>query len=65
MTIPELAKSLEKLGCPAEKSAAMATQLDRRARMDAVRKGIAYDDAVKHLIGLMMQGWAAPGTSEI
>ena len=61
MTVPELAKTLEKLGCPAEKSAAMAAQLDRRARMDAARQGIAHHEALKHLIGLMMQGWAAPG----
>ena len=60
MTLPELAKALEKLGCPAEMSAAMATQLDRRARMDAARRGIAYHEALNHLIGLMMQGWAAP-----
>ena len=60
MTIPELAKTLEKLGCPAGKCAAMAAQLDRRARMDAARQGIAYHEALKHLIGLMMQGGGAP-----
>ena len=38
----------------------MAAQLDRRARMDAARQGIAYNEALNHLIGLMMQGWAAP-----
>ena len=38
----------------------MAAQLDRRARMDAARREIAYHEALNHLIGLMMQGWAAP-----
>ena len=37
----------------------MARQLDRKARMDAERKGIAYDAALRHLTALMAQGWAA------
>jgi hypothetical protein len=61
MTIPELAELLGKLGCPPEKCAAMAAQLDKRARMDAKRKGTAYEAALEHLIGLMAQGWAAQG----
>ena len=59
MTIPELAQLLGKLGCPQEKCAAMASQLDRRARMDAEQKGTVYGAALEHLIGLMAQGWAA------
>lgn len=59
MTVPELATVLEKLGCPAGKCAAMAVQLDRRSRMDAERKGISYEAALKYLIGLMAQGWKA------
>jgi len=59
MDVPELAKVLEQLGCPADKSAVMAAQLDKRARMDAERKGIAYDVALQHLTTLMAQGWAA------
>jgi hypothetical protein len=58
MTLPEIAVILEKLGCPPGKSAAMASQLDRRARMDAERKGSSYEMALAHLIGLMVQGWA-------
>jgi len=56
----ELAKALEKLGCPPGKSLFMAQQLDRRARMDADRQGIAYETALQRLIALMSQGWAAP-----
>ena len=59
MTIPALAQVLLKLGCPPEKSAAMASQLDKRARMDAERKQISYEAALEYLIGLMAQGWAA------
>jgi hypothetical protein len=50
---------LVSLGCPAEKSAAMAAQLDRRARQLAVEKDRTYDQALAHLLGLMRQGWAA------
>ena len=59
MTTREIAQLLEKIGCPPEKSAVMAFQLDRRARMDATRKGISYESALEHLIGLMAQGWKA------
>jgi hypothetical protein len=55
----EIAQLLKKLGCPPEKCAAMASQLERRARMDAVRKRISYESALDYLIGLMAQGWAA------
>ncbi len=48
------------LGCPAEKSAAMAAQLDKRARQLAAEKSRTYDEALAHLISLMKQGWAAP-----
>ena len=60
MTVPEIAAVLEKLGCPAVKSVAMASQLDRKARMDAERTGTSYEAALAHLIGLMAQGWARP-----
>ena len=59
MSEQELAECLVALGCPAEKSLAMARQLDRKAQMDAERKAISYDLALKNLIGLMAQGWAA------
>jgi len=61
MTLKEVAITLEKLGCPAEKSAAMASQLDRRARMDAERTGTSYEMALARLLGLMAQGWATQG----
>ena len=59
MEISELAKVLAALGCPPEKSAGMAAQLDKRAKQLAGQKGRSYDDALKHLLTLMRQGWAA------
>ncbi|MCG3146588.1 MAG: hypothetical protein PCFJNLEI_00019 [Verrucomicrobiae bacterium] len=60
MTPDELAEVLRRLGCPSDKSAAMAAQLDKRAKMDAEQRGITYDAALQRLLGLMAQGWAAP-----
>jgi hypothetical protein len=59
----ELAKVLIALGCPAEKSAEMAAQLDKRARQLAGQKGRTYEDALQHLLNLMQQGWSASGRS--
>ena len=59
MEIAELAEVLAALGCPAEKSAAMAAQLDKRARQLAAEKGRTHDEALAHLLNLMSQGWAA------
>jgi hypothetical protein len=59
MEISELAKNLVALGCPAEKSSEMAAQLDKRAKQLAAEKNRSYDEALKHLLTLMKQGWAA------
>jgi hypothetical protein len=59
MEIAQLAQILVALGCPAEKSADMAAQLDKRAGQLAAEKGRSYEDALKHLLTLMKQGWAA------
>jgi hypothetical protein len=59
MDTAELARALEALGCPAEKSAAMAAQLDKRARQLAAEQGRTYEEALQHLLTLMRQGWAA------
>ena len=59
MEISELAQVLVALGCPAEKSADMAAQLDKRAKQLAAEKGRSYDEALQHLVGLMRQGWSA------
>jgi hypothetical protein len=59
MEISELAKRLTALGCPPEKSAGMAVQLDKRARQLAEQKGRSHDDALQHLLNLMRQGWSA------
>jgi hypothetical protein len=58
--ILQLAQVLAALGCPADKSTAMAAQLDKRARQLAAEKGCTYEEALKHLLTLMKQGWAAP-----
>ena len=59
MEIAQLAQILMALGCPAEKSAEMAAQLDKRARQLAAEKGRSYEEALRHLLTLMKQGWAA------
>jgi len=59
MNLDELARLLATLGCPSEKSAGLAAQLDKRARQLAEQKGRTYDDALAHLLNLMKQGWAA------
>jgi hypothetical protein len=61
MTVEELAAVLVGLGCPPEKSAEMAAQLDKRARQLAEQKGRSCEDAQAHLLELMRQGWAAKG----
>ena len=63
MNTAELAAALRTLGCPPEKSAEMAAQLDKRARQLAEQKGRSYDEALTHLLNLMKQGWAAGGQS--
>jgi hypothetical protein len=47
------------MGCPQEKTAQMAAQLDKRARQLAGNKGRSYEEALTHLLKLMRQGWAA------
>jgi len=59
MELSQLAQVLVALGCPAEKSSDMAAQLDKRARQLAAEKGRSYEEALKHLLTLMKQGWAA------
>lgn len=55
----QLAALLVGLGCPVEKSAEMAAQLDKRARQLAAAKGRSHEAALAHLLSLMQQGWAA------
>lgn len=59
MEITELAAVLVALGCPPDKSAEMAAQLDKRARQLAEAKNRTYDEALEHLLKLMAQGWSA------
>lgn len=59
MDLNELAAVLTALGCPQEKSAILAAQLDKRAKQLAEQKHRSYEEALKHLLGLMRQGWVA------
>ncbi len=59
METSELATVLVALGCPREKSAEMAAQLDKRARQLSQEKNRPYQEALEHLLKLMAQGWAA------
>jgi hypothetical protein len=59
MNLERLAAALVSMGCPQEKSAEMAAQLDKRARQLSQQKGRTYEDAMAHLLGLMAKGWAA------
>jgi hypothetical protein len=59
MKLDELATALVRMGCPREKSAEMAAQLDKRARQLSQQKGRTYEDALAHLLELMSKGWAA------
>jgi len=55
----ELAAVLSAMGCPVEKCAEMASQLDKRAHQLAVEKNRPYEEALTHLLSLMRQGWSA------
>lgn len=59
MDLSQLAAVLVAIGCPQEKSAEMAAQLDKRAKQLAEEKNRSYEDALTHLLTLMRQGWAA------
>lgn len=55
----QLASALIQIGCPAQKSNEMAAQLIRRASQLAKTTGRAETEAMRHLLELMRQGWAA------
>jgi hypothetical protein len=59
LDLAHLSAALAALGCPEEKSAEMAAQLDKRAKQLAEQKGASYEEAMTHLLTLMRQGWAA------
>ena len=59
MNTNELATLLIGLGCPQNKSAEMAAQLDKRARQLAAQKDKTYEEALTYLLMLLKQGWAA------
>ncbi len=59
MNLDEIAQALALLGCPQDKCAEMAAQLDKRAHQLAAMKEKTYEEALLHLLGLMRQGWAA------
>lgn len=55
----QLAALLQQFGCPSDRAAVMASQLDKRARQLCEDKGKPYPEALAHLLKLMRQGWAA------
>lgn len=57
--LSQLEQTLVALGCPADKAAEMAAQLDKRAAQLAERKNRTHEEALAHLLKLMSQGWAA------
>ena len=59
MNQAELAELLAAIGCPVDRSIAMADQLDKRAKQLCAAKGTSYEKALAHLLSLMKQGWAA------
>jgi uncharacterized Zn finger protein len=59
MDLAQLAQLLATMGCPPEKSAEMAAQLDKRAKQLVAEKGRTYEEALTHLLKLMREGWAA------
>ena len=59
MSIEELTGMLGAMGCPEGKCGEMAAQLDRRARQLSEGKERSYDEALRHLLTLMRQGWSA------
>ena len=59
MKLNDLAAALVCLGCPEDKSLAMAGQLDKRARQLANEKNQSHEEALAYLLSLMKQGWAA------
>jgi hypothetical protein len=59
MDVEQLAALLARMGCPADKCAVLAAQVDKRATQLAAEKGRSYEDALEHLLRLMQQGWAA------
>lgn len=60
----QLASALIQIGCPAQKSNEMAAQLIRRASQLAKTTGRAETEAMRHLLGLMRQGWAAQNKND-
>ena len=54
-----LAEALKQLGCPQDKAAEMAAQLDKRAAQLATEQNRTPDEALAHLLNLMKEGWAA------
>jgi hypothetical protein len=55
----DLAGFLVEIGCPSDKAAEMAAQLQKRAQQLSEQTGRAYEEALAHLLNLMRQGWAA------
>jgi hypothetical protein len=60
VTVEEIAGLLIALGCPAEKSGLMASQLSKRAEQLAAQKDRSYEEALAHLLKLVRDSGGFP-----
>lgn len=58
--LESIRRALIALNCPEDKAPNMASQLDKRAWALVEERGVSYEDAIRSLLTLMSQGWAAP-----
>jgi hypothetical protein len=54
MELDQLAKMLEAMGCPAEKTEDMAGQLDKRAKQLMELKSTSYEQSLAHLLAWLI-----------
>ena len=60
MSVEDIAGLLIALGCPAEKSSVLASQLHKRATQLAAQKNRTYDEALAHLLKLARDSGGFP-----
>ncbi len=56
--VDQISEALVSLGFPAEQCTGLAQHLDRRARQLAEQRNRTYDEAVAHLLRMMVVGAA-------
>ena len=58
--LESIRRALIALNCPEDKAPFMASQLDKRAWALVEERDVSYMEAIRSLLNLMSQGWAAP-----